>query len=438
MLGGKPANQAHIYITTDIGTSFSSSITSGKTVSPMANAIDYEEQLRKYKQRVNQEMLSKGIRPGVSQYSLRSKAAVSQLTFYKIVDFNTYPTYTTITANLKYNGVKCLIYLDNSQNIPDSYIQQLGQTFDNFHDSVIQYFGDLTVNIDNYDKIYILLTELPHNDNSMMIGYFDPLNEYTKSAQYYSNEKEMLYLTTYNQTNNWNDWLKAVTSTSAHEFQHLINYSCRVGKGDTDTWINEGLSLMAEEIAIAGPGMHNPFTDQRINLYLKYHIYDCLTDWQGDLLDYASAYMFMRYYADRFGEMKLRDINSSTNYYVSSDTLAYIAGAGITSFNDLFIDWLTAVALDAIGYMPGDSTLRQKYLYQTLDLSTYDFPKDTTGYISMAHGSGAFIYMTNLETAKRIDIDINGDSYIGMRLIMLPADGASFSASALPGFSKIH
>jgi hypothetical protein len=425
------ANQTHINITTDIGTSFSSAITSGKTVNPLGSQTNIEERLREFDRRINQEMLSKGIQPGVSRHPVRAVTEEEeQLTFYKFQTFTEYPTVTTVTANLIHTGTDhCLIYLDNSQNISDSYIQQLGQAFDDFYDRMIQYFGDVKVDIDGNDKVYILLTELPHDDSGTILGYFTSLNEYHKSEQFYSNEKEMLYMTTYNYNNNPTEWLKAIKSTSAHEFQHLINFSWRGVK--TPTWVNEGLSMMAEEIAIAEPGRHNPFLDQRVAMYLKYHVYDCLQDWQGDLLDYASSYMFMRYYADRFGEEKLKDINTLNYGYGGTDTLTRIAD---TDFNEIFKDWLTAVILDAVCYTTSDP----RYFYKTLDLSAFDFPKETAGYIDMAHGAGAFIYMANLEAAKRIDIELNGDYQIGMRLVMLPVPGESFSASGLPSFSKIH
>ncbi len=434
----------NVNISTDIGIGLSTAAVNGGKLADLNRSSNiYEQRLRDFDRRINQQLLSQGYMPGVSRDTFGAKSVEPQLTFFKY-NFDENDSFTRVTANLRYNSdninSKCLIYVDENQNIDDTYVTQLGQAFDSYYNTIITYFGDLAVDIDSFDKVYILLSELVHEDNGYYIlGYFSSINEFPKYAQPYSNAKEMLYLTTYLYGDDPSAWLSSIKSTAAHEFQHLINYSCRNGKEKTPTWINEGLSMLAEDIAIAGPGGHNPELDSRIEFYLKYHEYDTLQDWQGDGLDYASAYMFMRYFADRYGEDKLKSINTanviSTNYY--TDAFVNIAG-DVSSFDELFVDWLSAVALDYVGYQTSDPVLSKKYLYQTLNLSAFEFPMETSGYIDMARGSGTFIYLPNLASANRIDVGINGDSQIKLRLIMLPVAGASFSSSNVPSIVRIQ
>ena len=258
--------QTHINISTDTGSSFSATLTNNQIFSASGYVqTDPYQRLREFDRKINQEMNNKGIKPGKKPPTFSAMHDEPQLSFYKFnFDYNN--TLSRITANKKYDGYHCLIYLDTRQNISDEYIQQLGETFDGFYDRMITYFGDLTIDIDQYRKVYILLSELYHNNDGMILGYFSNINEYPKSEQPYSNEKEMLYLTTYTYNSNPEAWLSLIKSTAAHEFQHLINYFCRVkAVEDFDneifaTWINEGLSMVAEDIAIAGAEyQHNPY-----------------------------------------------------------------------------------------------------------------------------------------------------------------------------------
>ena len=247
----------------------------------------------------------------------------------------------------------------------------------------------------------------------------------------------MLYLTTYTYSNNPSSWLDMIKATSAHEFQHLINFSCRKDIGESPLWMNEGLSMMAEDIAIAGPGGHNPELDDSIKLYLKYHAFDSLQDWTyGDSLDYASAYMFMRYLADRCGEYQLKALNTTVNYYPDESTIVNIAG--VTNFEELFKDWLTAVVLSSMDYSNSDPDFNNKYLYKTIDLSTFEFPKENPGYFYLTIGAGAFVSVPDLDAASRIDVTLSGNSYFKMRLIMIPAAGASYSSYKAPRIIQLN
>ena len=127
----------------------------------------------------------------------------------------------------------------------------------------------------------------------------------------------------------WNleDYYPAMQiSTLAHEFQHMIHYyqksvlrtSSGGDVGGSDTWVNEMLSLMAEDFvsqrlqaagldiagprgvvgAVGGRGRHQlPADCPAFNLYNDWPV----TQWYGSWADYAVAYAFGAYLARNYG-----------------------------------------------------------------------------------------------------------------------------------------
>ncbi|MFL5310694.1 MAG: hypothetical protein ACJ79H_09610, partial [Myxococcales bacterium] len=100
-------------------------------------------------------------------------------------------------------------------------------------------------------------------------------------------------------------------ATLAHELQHLINLNqrclLRSCAGAEETWLNEGLSKVAEDLA--GFGWNDPSGRSEGAQYLgrggeQLRGYDgrSLTRWEGDPIgNYQGAHSFVRYFADRRG-----------------------------------------------------------------------------------------------------------------------------------------
>ena len=100
-------------------------------------------------------------------------------------------------------------------------------------------------------------------------------------------------------------------ATLAHELQHLINLNqrCLVRRcsGPEETWLNEGLSKVAEDLA--GFGWNGGEGRSQGAQYLarggsQLRGYDgrSLTRWEGDPIgNYQGAHSFVRYFADRRG-----------------------------------------------------------------------------------------------------------------------------------------
>lgn len=352
-------------------------------------------------------------------------------TFNKFYD----NTWHSVPATKIYKGDRCLIYLDNNATgtyLTQNNIEQLGKAFDSFYDTEVKYFGTpagTLGDVDNNDMIYILLTELEHSSTEWVVGYFHSVHEFLASEYQYSNQKEMLFITTY-KPNGFTEsaWLSTIKSTLAHEFQHLIFFNNRATKYqyvsdyNSEVWINEGLSMVAEDLAIKGPEYkHNPDLDDRVKAYLQNSSYDSLCTWNNNVADYAPAYMFMRYFVDRFTEEKIKSLIVSNEF--GTNMLTSVAGG--TTFTQLFRDWLAAVVLDRINYSYNDANLNNIYLYKTLDLSSYSnvtFGQlNSSSSIVIPDTTGGYIIKTGLSDKQQISIAIQGHSVFGLRLITLPA-----------------
>lgn len=399
------------------------------------NVPDLYAKIRKQEKELVRELFAKGKMSALKQQSLPKPNHEfvddpnTTLTFKK--SFN--GQFVTITATKKYSGSRCLIYVDNNatgSHMSQSNFELLGKTFDNFYNVMTSYFG--TPNgklgdIDNNEMIYIVFSELDHSNNSLMLGYFHPINEFSKNDYSNSNEKEMLFATAY-KPSSWSDtqWMNQLYGTLAHEFQHLIFFNNRIDKYSTDaeynseTWITEGLSMVAEDLAIAGTGYkHYSGLDSRINTYLADSIANSLCTWSDSVADYAPAYMFMRYYVDRISEEKIKYLYSNSNIGINLLTSV----SGTNSFTSLFRDWLATVYLDRINFSFNDSVFTNNYLYKTLNLASYSALGTLgSGGINFPDSTGGFIVKTGLSGTQQITVNITGNSVFGLRLILLPSN----------------
>jgi len=129
-------------------------------------------------------------------------------------------------------------------------VQTFGSEFDNGQD-ILDYANQLAGR-DN-GKLTILLLDIRDGfsngrSDSYTAGYFYPGNFQPAGKinnNNFSNGRDMIYVDTYPGLRLWKEQAYA---TFAHELQHLVNYviSKRLGKGDMDVWVNEGLSAHAE------------------------------------------------------------------------------------------------------------------------------------------------------------------------------------------------
>ena len=165
-------------------------------------------------------------------------------------------------------------------------------------------------------------------------GYFSGADAFSSLANPFSNQKEMFSISL--------DWLlhlrdyELYETVLAHEFQHMVHWH---NDRNEETWVNEGLSELAQEVAgyppdlgFAGVYARNPDTQ--------------LNTWNIDPNDngrhYGGAYLFMAYFLQRFGEDLMRAVVSQPeNGTRGFDAALQEAGLSL-SFEDVFADWVIA------------------------------------------------------------------------------------------------
>jgi hypothetical protein len=188
------------------------------------------------------------------------------------------------------------------------------------------------------------------SDNYTPVSDPNPLNTFGQYNEYY--------------------WLNAdMKRTVSHEFQHLLHftnkYLQRVVNGQTgvidDAWIDEGSSMLAEDLA--GNGLQTD-TPSFVYTYLLEPSDFSLTSFTGynpnplastaptpyvynhNLAgDYGMSYLFLRYIYDRFGVGGIKSLYASTG----SGPQPILDAAGGEPFAQLYQEWALATALHTGG-----------------------------------------------------------------------------------------
>ncbi|MET1249942.1 Ig-like domain-containing protein [Sporolactobacillus sp. STCC-11] len=204
-----------------------------------------------------------------------------------------------ITAKLSYVGQHTKVWVNGDQ-LSKKAAATLGKTFDQtIFPLDNRYFGAPS-DVDHDGKINLLCFDIKDGSaeqhGGFASGYFDP-NDLYKGKK--SNHSEIVYIDTYPSLgSSKHKKVSLAYSTLVHEFQHLINYNQNVlveKKNEMDTWIDEGLSLAAEQLLSGKP------LDDRIDYYNesssiangKSLLY--WDDYGDNLANYSFSYLFMQY-----------------------------------------------------------------------------------------------------------------------------------------------
>jgi hypothetical protein len=174
----------------------------------------------------------------------------------------------------------------------------------------------------------------------------------------------MLYI----DTNPGFNAMENIYSTTAHELQHLINYSIRLSTTNSvfDTWIDEGLSTGAEYLfkkeQQQGRIRYFTGTDTSIKNGNNFYVWGN----RGDLLaEYASAYMFFQWLG----------LNASNGYHVYKEII-------VSNFSDYRA--ITQVARsrlsDIVSENISDEEAWEKILGTWLAANVINDPAGSYGY----------------------------------------------------------
>ena len=272
--------------------------TSGATVEPSTLLVEArasvgaEARLRAMERRVlrlgDQSSLrgastllrSSGTLGGVSEASV---PALGDTLSYKVPDpnaSNACTDFTNVKAVVKAVGEHGILAQDvtaPSGGFSASDFSAIANEFDNIiYPTDIAHFGNPS-DIDGNQHVVLLYTPVVNaatkrGSQSVTQGFFFGGDLFPTSQCAQSNLAEMFYLIVPDPDAKFSDERTAADvrentrGTIAHEFQHMINLGVRirVDAPDEDTWLNEGLSHLAEEIV--GRAEHGFADNQELSI----------------------------------------------------------------------------------------------------------------------------------------------------------------------------
>ncbi|WP_135622168.1 peptidase MA family protein [Leptospira ognonensis] len=185
---------------------------------------------------------------------------------------------------------------------------------DSTYPKLVSAFGEPS-DVDKNGKIKILVLDIVDGsatNSAYVAGFYDPVNFFRDGtvSSIRSNYAEILYIDGKELVASLANDPTAFASTAAHEFQHLIRYQyMNTARVTDDTWINEGTSEVASDIAGFGP------QTARLSCFRGTETTRCpngangisLLSWASTsssatiLKQYAMAYAYMRYLYDISG-----------------------------------------------------------------------------------------------------------------------------------------
>ena len=298
-------------------------------------------------------------------------------------------TFVTATARLKYLGDNLAIYqdVDAPLGFSDSELVEFGKLFDDvLYPLGIQTFGGVS-DIDESGKIIVLMTQRINElvnrsecQQGIVTGYFYGFDLSSTSTN--SNKGEVFYALVpdpqgaHSCSVSVASVQRIVPATFIHELQHMISYNQHVltRRGPQErVWLNEGLSLIAEEMGSkyyenkypaplgrANPGQMFPDSSQGFIVPNFTYAYDYLSAPEqhsvttfedfGTLAERGAAWLFLRWLGDQKGEGIYRAL-VQTNL----TSIENVERQAAEPFRQLFGDFTIAAYADNL---PGvDSTL---------------------------------------------------------------------------------
>jgi len=330
-----------------------------------------------------------------------------------------------------------------SGGLTDAEYASFAAGFDTLvHPVITAAFGE-PLDVDENGRVVIFYTSAvnaltPQGSSSYVGGYFHPRDLFPTRDQdglaacATSNYAEMFYMlvpdpqgTVNNNVFSRDLVLQTSLGTLAHEYQHLINASRRLYVVNTthwneETWLNEGLSHIAEEVLFyhvsgAAPRQNlsadqvqgNPrvlaafrsHMDQNVRRYQRYledaegqSPYDATPGDDSDLPTRGAGWAFLRYVADR------RSGGTDTQLWRdlvegSVTGFANLQQALGADPRPLFRDWTVSVFTDdVVENLEGrfsQPSWRYRSFFGTWPLQTRDLAQGQVA-VALKSGSGAF------------------------------------------------
>ena len=238
-----------------------------------------------------------------------------------------------IEAELLYKNDVVYVWAESGHGLdPEAMAASADRFAQNIYPQVRAFFGaEASPGIDGDRRLHILhATDLGRG----IAGYFSSADAFSSLANPFSNQKEMFTISL--------DWLRRIDdfevyeTVLAHEFQHMVHWN---NDRNEETWVNEGMSELAQEVAGYPPelGFARVYARQPDTQLNTWNL-----DPNDNAKHYGASYLFMAYFLQRFGEELTRAVVSQQdNGTQGFDAALQEAGVDLT-FEDVFADWAIA------------------------------------------------------------------------------------------------
>jgi len=264
---------------------------------------------------------------------------------------------SSITAELIYKTAVVYAWVEVGQTYDkDAISRSIDRFSQQSYPAEVAFFGsEWYPGVDNDPRLHILHAT---NVGGGVAGYYSSADQYSRLANAYSNEKEMFYINL--------SWLNSASdyeyyeTVLAHEFQHMIHWA---NDRNEETWINEGLSEYAQEVA--GYGSDTIFAASFINLP-DTQLNTWKVDSSSNAEHYGSAYLFINYLTQQFGAETTKALVAQPANGIQGVTGALAAQGHAEDFNTVYADWVIANYLDDPTALGSNGV----YGYHNLDLET--------------------------------------------------------------------
>ena len=257
-----------------------------------------------------------------------------------------------ISAELRSISEHVYFWVEEGVSAEEKEIQNLVSTFENkIYPANREFFGsEWSPGVDGDPHLYILYA---NGLGRSLAGYFSSADEYSPLAHEFSNAHEMFLLNA-DRVQLGSEFTYGVL---AHEFQHMIHW---YRDRNEETWLNEGFSELASFLnGYDGGGFDSAYVrnpDIQLN--------DWPTNPSQTPPHYGSAFLFLTYFLDRFGDQATKAlVGEPENGMVSVDKVLTDLGERNPdngepfSGDDVFLDWTVAT------YINDESVDEGRYFY---------------------------------------------------------------------------
>ncbi len=248
---------------------------------------------------------------------------------FVLTDLQNYTRFN-VSAELKAVSPHAYWYVEQSIPVDQRAIDDSAQVFEqSTYPTDTRIFGDTIRNgFDGDPHLTILISRF-----NGAAGYYSSPDEYPKAIHPFSNERLMLYI---------NGGVlppgsSVFNDVVAHELQHAIHWHA---DSTEESWVNEGLSTLAEEL--------NGHRTPSVQVFSRNGDVQ-LTHWEDDAsantAHYAAAHLFFRFLGEHWGGYdRLRGLVADPRDSITGIN-SYLAKLGYAeSFRDVFRAWAVANA----------------------------------------------------------------------------------------------